>query len=73
MFLHPVLVLDLDSVLALVVLLHLGEPEDDLAGRVGPALASWLRGQVLGELRHTGGWSLISTISTGPLTLNHVT
>ena len=42
--LHPVLVLDLHAVLALILLLDLGEPEDDLVWPGGPALASWLRG-----------------------------
>ena len=51
MFLHAVLVLDLHSILALILLLDLLEAEDDLVWPGGPALAPWLGGQVLRALR----------------------
>ena len=51
MLLHPVLVLDLAPVLALVLLLDLLEAEDDLVWPGGPALAPWLGGQVFRALR----------------------
>ena len=49
--LHPMLVLDLTTVFSFVLLLDFGESEDDLSGSVGPALASWLGGQVFGALK----------------------
>ena len=45
------LVLDLHSILALVLLLDLLEAEDDLVGSSGPALAPGLGGQVFRALR----------------------
>ena len=51
MLLHAVLVLNLHAVLSLVLLLHLGEAEDDLVRPSGPALAPRLCGEVLGALR----------------------
>ena len=45
------LVLDLHSILALVLLLDLLEAEDDLVGPSGPALAPGLGGQVFRALR----------------------
>ena len=50
MFLHPVLVLDLNSILALILLLHLLEAEDDLVWPGGPTLAPGLGGQVFRAL-----------------------
>ena len=44
------LVLDLNSILALILLLDLLEAEDDLVWSGGPALAPWLGGEVLGAL-----------------------
>ena len=69
--LHPMLILDLAPVLSLVLLLHLGEPEDDLSRSVGPALASWFCRQVFGTLKK----KYLEKIKNFhiQLTLNHVT
>ena len=72
MLLHAVLVLDLHAVLSLVLLLHLGEAEDDLVRPSGPALAPRLCGEVLGALQAGGVRSAWNYITSQP-TLNHVT
>lgn len=48
------LVLDLHSILALILLLDFLEAEDDLVRPGGPALAPWLGGEVFRALRGGG-------------------
>ena len=55
MFLHAVLVLDLHSILALILLLDLLEAEDDLVWPGGPTLAPGLGGQVFRALGRMEG------------------
>ena len=72
MFLHPVLVLDLNSILALILLLHLLEAEDDLVWPGGPTLAPGLGGQVFRALWRMEDLKLWG-LPDHQLTLNHVT
>ena len=44
------LVLDLNAILALILLLDFREAEDDLVRSGGPALAPWLAGQIFRAL-----------------------